>query len=108
MMMGIDPLTGLTVSGAAQAAQRLKKAISTELASVEKRRGVGGKFRKQHGLASEQDRMIAINRIHRVIANPECQLQDIVDPVVDARIGEEGFLISVNYTFNGSPESTQL
>lgn len=108
MMVGIHPGTGLTVSDAAQAAERLKKAITTELGSVEKRRKVGGHFRKQHGLASEQDRMMAINRIHRIIANPHCQLQDIIDPVVQAQIGEAGFVISVNYTFNGRPESVTL
>ncbi|WP_239928391.1 hypothetical protein [Vibrio brasiliensis] len=98
----------MTVSDAAQAAERLKKAITTELASVEKRRSVGGHFRKQHGLASEQDRMMAINRIHRILANPDNQLSDIVEPTVIATIGDAGFRITVNYTFNGRPESTTL
>lgn len=108
MMVGISPETGLTVSGALQAAERLKRAVTTEIASVEKRRKVGGLFRKQFGLASEQDRMIAINRIHRIIANPSNQLQDIVDPVVKAKVGDSGFYILIQYTFNGRPESVTL
>jgi hypothetical protein len=107
-MIGIDPETGLTVSGSSQAAQRLKKAITTQLASVEKRRKVGGAYRKQFGLASEQDRMIAINRIHRIIANPDNELSDIVDPSVTVLIGSAGLAIKVDYTFNGKPESLTL
>lgn len=107
-MIGIDPETGLTVSGSTQAQQRLKKAITTQVASVEKRRGVGGTYRKQFGLASEQDRMTAINRIHRIIANPDNELSDIVDPVVSATVGDTGLKISVDYTFNGKPESLTL
>lgn len=107
-MKGIDPETGLTVSGSEQAKQRLKKAITTQTASVEKRRKVGGTFRKQFGLASEQDRMTAINRIHRILANPDNELSDIVDPVVSASIGSAGLIIKVDYTFNGKPESLTL
>lgn len=107
-MMGIDPLTGLTVTDAEQAVQRIKKAISTQIGSVEKRRRVGGEYRKQYGLASEQDRMIAINRIHRVIANPDNHLKDIINPVVIAKLSDEGINLKIEYTFNGSPKSTQL
>ena len=49
MQQGIDPTTGLSVWGARQAECRLFKAITTQLGSREKRRNVGGEFRKLMG-----------------------------------------------------------
>ena len=108
MQQGIDPKTGLTVTGAKQAACRLGKAITTQIGSREKRRKVGGEFRKLMGLASEHNRMKAINRIHRIIANPENDLQDILDPVVDIRIHGAGFRARIHYTYNGQAEVLEL
>ncbi|KZX63843.1 hypothetical protein JC606_17910 [Vibrio sp. IB15] len=104
MQMGIDPETGLTVTGAKQAACRLAKAITTQEGSREKRRKVGGQYRMLMGLANEQNRMRAINRIHRVITNPANDLADIADPVVDVRIHGTGFRIQIHYTYEGKRE----
>ncbi|MBN8090499.1 hypothetical protein J0J26_20510 [Vibrio vulnificus] len=107
-MRGIDPNTGLSVSGAAQAAQRLAKAITTQIGSREKRRNVGGEFRCLMGLANERNRMKAINRIHRIIANPANDLLDIVDPVVTVTIHGTGFRVRIDYTYNGQREVVTL
>ncbi|MFL7036431.1 hypothetical protein BCS71_25175 (plasmid) [Vibrio lentus] len=108
MQQGIDPETGLTVSGGKQAACRLAKAITTQLGSREKRRKVGGEYRKLMGLANEHNRMKAINRIHRIIANPANDLSDIVKPEVDIRIHGTGFRTQIYYTYNGQSEVLEL
>lgn len=108
MQRGIDPETGLTVTGAKQAACRLGKAITTQLGSREKRRNVGGEYRKLMGLANEHNRMKAINRIHRIIASPANDLQDIVDPVVDIRVHGTGFRTKIHYKYDGQSEVLEL
>ncbi|GLT16279.1 MULTISPECIES: hypothetical protein [Vibrio] len=108
MQQGIDPTTGLSVWGARQAECRLFKAITTQLGSREKRRNVGGEFRKLMGLANEHNRMQAINRIHRIIANPANDLSDIVNPKVDIRIHGAGFLTRINYTYDGQKQVLEL
>ncbi|AUI87560.1 hypothetical protein BS333_14165 [Vibrio azureus] len=108
MQQGIDPNTGLTIAGAKQAASRLAKAITTQVGSREKRRQVGGEYRKLMGLANEYNRMKAINRIHRIIANPANDLADITDPVVDIRIHGSGFRTHIYYHYNGQKEVLRL
>ena len=107
-MRGIDPLTGLTVSGSYQAAQRLKKAITTELGTREKRRNVGGNVRKLFGIANGYNRMLIINRIHRVIDNPDNDLKDIQNAEVLVTIHGAGFKVVINYEYNGNKESVEL
>lgn len=109
-MIGIDPETGLSVSGAQQAAQRLKRAITTEIGSRNKRRKVGGNFRRQYGIANEEGRMIAINRIHRIIANPHNDLSDIQNPIVKASIkpNADGYYIRVTYDYKGQLSEVEL
>lgn len=107
-MNGIDPDTGLSVSGSAQAAQRLKRAISTQIGTRPKRRKVGGEVRKQNGTASEEGRMIIINRIHRVIANPHNQLADIKNPIVQAAIAGAGYRVRVIYDYYGEQGAIDL
>ncbi|MFZ3441131.1 hypothetical protein L2D37_25665 [Vibrio harveyi] len=108
MQQGIDPNTGLTVTGGKQAACRLAKAVTTQIGSREKRRNVGGEYRKLMGLANEQNRMKAINRIHRIIANPANDLSDIVNPIVDIRIHGTGFRTQIHYTYDGQKEVLEL
>ena len=108
MQQGIDPNTGLTVWGARQAECRLVKAITTQLGSREKRRDVGGEFRKLMGLANEHNRMQAINRIHRLIANPANDLSDIVNPQIDIRIHGPGFRTRIQYIYDGQEQVLEL
>tara|TARA_Y100000588_G_scaffold332027_1_gene370012 strand:+ start:231 stop:554 length:324 start_codon:yes stop_codon:yes gene_type:complete len=107
-MNGIDPNTGLSVSDSKQAAQRLKRALTTQIGSRPKRRKVGGEVRKHHGIASEEGRMIIINRIHRVIANPHNHLADIKNPIVQAAIAGAGYRIRVIYDYNGEQGAIEL
>ncbi|CAH6982200.1 conserved hypothetical protein [Vibrio chagasii] len=107
-MEGIDPITGLSVSGAVQAAERLKRAITTEVGTREKRRKVGGKLRKLFGIANNYNRMIIINRIHRIIEDPHNDLQDIKNAEIDVRIHGAGYRISIHYDYEGQRESLSL
>lgn len=107
-MRGINPLTGLTVSGSQQAAQRLKKAITTEVGTREKRRKVGGRVRKLFGTANGYNRMLLINRIHRLIDEPANDLKDIQNAEVLVTIHGAGFKVVINYEYNGKLESVEL
>ena len=100
-MIGIDPKTGKTVSGVEQAGERLKKAITTRIGTVEKRRNVGGKVMSIYRLANEINRMLIINRIHRLVKNPANDLLDIKINVVDVKIINAGFYIKISYYWNG-------
>lgn len=107
-MIGIHPDTGRTVTGADQAAQRLRKAITTLIGSREMRRSVGGEVVSLRGLANEKNRMIIINRIHRAIANPANDLADIQDPEVTCTLNGSGFRIVINYTYSGIAGSIEV
>ena len=107
-MRGIDPSTGLTVTGSPQAAQRLKKAITTEIGTREKRRLVGGKVRKLFDIANGYNRMLIINRIHRVIDNPANDLKDIKNAEVQVTIHGAGYKVVIKYEYKGEQESVEL
>lgn len=100
-MRGIDPETGLSVSGSKQAALRIKKAFTTEQGTVERRRKVGGKTRKLFGLANEPNRLRLINRTYALFANPDNDLLDIKPLSVVPKITEAGFYILIIYEYNG-------
>lgn len=104
-MQGVDPNTGLTITGAAQAAQRLRRAITTQIGSREKRRKVGGKVRKLGGVVDESHRMKLINRIHRILANPENDLSDIKNPVLIVDVVGAGFRIRIEFDYDDVKES---
>lgn len=107
-MEGIDPETGLRVSGEQQAAQRFKRAITTPLGTREKRRSVGSEVPMLRGLANETNRMLMINRIHRAHANPDNQLYDIQNPEVECVIVDAGFHVRVHYEYDGVTGSIEL
>lgn len=107
-MQGIDPNTGLTAKGSAQAALRIAKAITTELGTVEKRRNVGGKARKLFGLANEVNRMKLINRIYEIFSNPANDLLDIKPLSVKPEIINAGFRIVIDYEYNGERDSVTI
>lgn len=107
-MQGIDPKTGLTITGAQQAAQRLRRAMTTQLGSREKRRKVGGEVRKLNGVTSEFNRMRLINRIHRILANPANDLSDIKNPVLTVSVVNAGFRIQIDFDYDNTKESVTL
>lgn len=107
-MRGIDPNTGLTAEGSAQAALRIAKAITTELGTVEKRRNVGGRARKLFGLANEVNRMKLINRIYETFSNPSNDLLDITPLDVKPEIINAGFRIVIDYEYNGERDRVTI
>ena len=107
-MQGIDPNTGLTAKGTAQAALRIAKAITTEIGTVEKRRKVGGRARALFGLASEVNRLKLINRIYEIFANPENDLSDIKPLSVNPQIINAGFRIVIDYEYNGGRDRVTI
>lgn len=107
-MRGIDPNTGLTAEGSAQAALRIAKAITTELGTVEKRRNVGGRARKLFGLANEVNRMKLINRIYEIFSNPSNDLLDITPLDVKPEIINAGFRIVIDYEYNGERDRVTI
>jgi len=104
-MRGIDPHTGLTVSGADQAKQRIIKAITTELGTRKKRRDVGGKVRALFGLTTRRNQLLIVNRIYRMFANPANDLLDIEPTHVSVDIINAGFRIVIKFTYNNQQET---
>ncbi|MBD1559600.1 hypothetical protein HC752_21895 [Vibrio sp. S9_S30] len=100
--IGIDPHTGRTVSGVEQLKARLSRAITTQIGTREKRRNVGGEFRKLGDIANPENQMKATNQIHRIIANPSNELSEVRDPVVLVSIEGAGFRVRVRFNYKGA------
>lgn len=107
-MEGVDPNTGKTISGVGQAKARLFRAITTELGTRNKRRNVGGNVRKLFSIANETNRMKLINRIHRIIDNPDNDLSDIKNAEVTVTIHGAGFRVRIDFEYQGQQGNLEL
>ncbi|CAM3934192.1 hypothetical protein [Vibrio aquimaris] len=108
-MIGVDPETGKTLTGLAQALTRASRALATPLGTKEKDRAYGSEVPDTLGThASPSGRMILINRIFRTFRNPNNGLQDIVAKKVTALIVGTGYHVSIQVVYDGQEHEVTL
>ncbi|PTO77562.1 phage baseplate protein [Vibrio splendidus] len=103
-MIGIDPKTGKTVTGASALNCRFAKVLTTEVSSRIKRRGVGNRAVSRLGKQqTPTESMIVQNLTLEALSNPLNGLTDYQGIQCQAIPHLNGFRVKVSGTWRGEP-----
>ncbi len=101
-MIGIDPKTGRTVTGASALSCRFAKVLTTTVSSRVKRRGVGNRAVARLGKQqTPTEAMIVQNLTLEALANPLNGLTDYQGIQCQAVPTANGFKVNVSGTWRG-------
>ncbi|HFQ4959203.1 TPA: phage baseplate protein [Vibrio vulnificus] len=101
-MIGIDPQTGLTVSGESALSCRFARVLTTEVSTRVKRRGVGNRAVARLGKQqTPTEAMIVQNLTLEALSKPDNGLTDYQGIRCQATPTDRGFLVKVSGSWRG-------
>ncbi|WP_163836971.1 phage baseplate protein [Spartinivicinus ruber] len=92
-MIGIDRVTGKTITGETQLISRIQQVITTPIGGRLKRRAFGSRVPELMGqLQTPQNAMLAQMYILEALKNPANDVQDFTPKRCQVMAGEQGFI----------------